>query len=648
MLTKRILTLSVVFLFCVNALFPQSPLSYSFPETTAKEYQKEADLCYKLIEHQAHYLISITKPWHNNNDYKLSTPSVGNEEHITRPNTGAIAILSFLYRFGNYDAKIVGVDREQLLQEYLIPMIRYVVSVHKTGEKRFDNKKQWGHHWQSAHWTHQLAQGVCTIWKDIPADLQERILKLVRYEADIMAHTNPPFNLKNDSKSEENAWNAGALSAALLLMPDDKAVPQWEKALQRWLLSAYLCPNDRYSTDIVDGKPLKDQYEGANIYNDYTLENHGLAHPDYMTACTLKAEILLDYLANDRKVMDACMYNIDHIYSKLKLLLLPNTGFMYPTGQDWAIFRHADWTNLHAFNLYYYKDREALYWLRENLKVIDRMQQRHEDGRIYAPNENFFPSSQTMCGLALVDTWKLLAKAQPLKAQKPQKKFTQWFDDGRFFIRRNKKAVHSVSWGKRIQFQSMCNAADPIMAPHWNNGIGSIRLTGEKKDLPLSLTAMTVDSLKSAYVFHFKLRHGDAVEATMTVISKDNGDMTISEKLTCLRDIQTSRIQTMSLGILNHKEWIEENGYRDIENHNRKFRMTAMSGKTEMLHGNKLVVDKRLHITTEHPVNGHYYAAKTWNRSKLIDNIVLNDHTQKENWKSGEIINENTMTISYR
>ena len=29
--------------------------------------------------------------------------------------------------------------------------------------------------------------------------------------------------------------------------------------------------------------------EQANIYNDYTLENHGLVHPDYMTACTLNS-----------------------------------------------------------------------------------------------------------------------------------------------------------------------------------------------------------------------------------------------------------------------------------------------------------------------------------------------------------------------
>lgn len=645
---KRIHLLLYYLLLLSLPIFAQSPFPYTFPERGAEEYRDDADLCYRLIERQAHYLISIAKPWHGDSCYMLSTPSAGNEEHITRPNTGAIALLSFLYRFGPYDKEIVGVDRRQLLEKYILPMMRYVVSVHRTGDRTFDNHRQWGNHWQSALWTHQLAQGACTIWEDIPADLQERLLKLVRYEAEAIARKQPPYRLKDDSKSEENAWNAGALSAALLLLPADTAVPRWEEALQRWLLSAYLCPADQFSETIVDGRPMKEQFKGANIYNDYTLENHRLSHPDYMTACTLKAEILIDYLATGRKAPDACMYNVDHIYSQLKLLLLPNGGFIYPTGQDWAIFRHADWTNLHAFNLYYYGDREALYWLRHNLHTIDRMQQRHTDGRIYGPNENFFPSSQTLCGLALVDTWKMLMLAQPVKEKKPQQRLTQWFPFGKFFIRRQPKAVHSISWGKRLQFQAMRNAADPMVIPIWGNGIGQIRLKGESKDLAPTLAAMRVDTLPSEYVFHFTVNYGNAVEGQMQVVSKDNGELTISERLTCLRDIQTAYVKTLNISLLNHQHWIEEKGYRTVKNNGRTFRMEAMSGRTEKLGGKKLVVDKKMHITADRPLNGHYYGAKDWQRSKLYDVIVLNDHPQGESWKSGEIIHENTVTISFR
>lgn len=633
------------FCLCIQA---QAPLEYSFPESAPKPYRQDADLCYRLIERQAHYLLTLVKPWHGNSSYKLTTSSSGVEEHITRPNTGAVAIFSFLYRFGNYSDAIVGVSREQLLQETIIPMMRYLVSTHKTGPLTFDNGKHWGGSWQSAHWTHQLGQGACTIWKHLPSDLQQRILEVVKYEANRIAATHPPYALTYDSKSEENAWNAGAISVALMLMPEAPEVPTWEKALQRWLLSAYLCPNDANSQQMIDGKPLAEQFEGANIYNDYTLENHGLIHPDYMTACSLKGEIMIDYLATDRQMPDACMYNVDNIYRQLKTLLLPSGGFIYPTGQDWAIFRHCDWANIHAFCLFYYHDHEALFWLRKTLNVIDRMQQRHPDGRIYGENENYFPSSQTLAGLGLVDTWKMLMSAKPVKARKPKSSIEQLFPDGKFFIRRTPHSTHSIAWGSKIQIQSMATATDPIVAPDWQNGIGRIRLVSDKYSLQPKLDSIQIDTLKKGMSFRIAVRHGDAALSIINVQSNKNGELILSEKITALRPIRTARVTTMSLGILNHKSWIEEKGYRKVENSGTTRTVESMSGQSFPISGQDISIDNRLFIHTTRPFNGSYTGAKDWNSSKLVDRLILNDLNTEKEWKTGEVINENSMTIHYR
>lgn len=627
----------------------RSPMTYNFPETPKSEcYKADAEKCYKLIENQARYLLTLVKPWKGDERYKLTTASVGVEEHITRPNTGAVAIFSFLYRFGPYDEKTVGIPRKALLQDIIVPMMRYLVDIHKTGYLTFDNGKQWGLSWQSAHWTHQLAQGAISIWGDLPDEIRSGVLRVVWHEANRIAATTPPYATVYDSKSEENAWNAGALSAAIMLMPDDPRVTVWQQALQRWLLSAYIRPKDAESSMAIDGKPLSEQYEGANIFNDYTLENHGLAHPDYMTACTLKGEIMIDYLATGCKMTDACMFNVDHIYDKLKMLLLPSGGYIYPQGQDWAIFRHSDWTNLHAFCLYYYQDPEALYWLRNNLDVIERMQSRHPNGSIYGENENFFPSSHTLCGLGLVDTWKMLMLAEPVKAQVPKTELSHAFPDGKFFVRRTPKCSHSIAWGKKTMLQSMAWDKDPIMAPDWKNGVGAIMLQGEKKNLPLIFKSVETDTLPSGIRYRIHLTHGDAASALLEVTSLENGDLKITERLTALRDMTTESVQTLTFGILNHKYWIEENGFRTVRNGGRTLRFESMSGKKETLTGNKVEVDNRLIIKTGKPIKGNYYCSTRWTASKLVDLVVLNDIPEVRSWKSGEVINQNTVTISYK
>ncbi|WP_299234653.1 hypothetical protein [uncultured Bacteroides sp.] len=641
--------LYIVFLFCLFFIIDiNSKVTYNFPDKVVSNcYEQDVQKCYSLIENQAHYLLTLVKPWNGNINYKLITQSQGVEEHITRPNTGAVAIFSFLYRFGDYDENIVGISRNELLNTVIVPMMRYLISVHKTGNLTFDNGKQWGMSWQSAHWTHQLAQGAATIWNDLPYDIRLGIKKLVSVEANRIAELDPPYSLKNDSKSEENAWNAGALSSAILLMPDNPNVVLWDKSLQRWLVSSYVCPNDSFSTAIIDGVRMKDIYEGANIYNDYTLENHGIVHPDYMTACTLKGEIMIDYLASGRVPTDACMFNVDKIYEQLKLMLLPSGGFLYPTGQDWAINRHSDWANIHAFCLYYYKDPVALYWLRVTLDVIEKMQSRHIDKRIYGENENFFPSSQTLSGLGLVDCWKMLMLASPLKELEPDNNVSRMYPNGKFYIRRLKNSVHSIAWGKRIQIQSMSWSKDPIMAPDWKNCIGNVRLQGDKKSLPVELRSIYIDTLSNSIKFKIEVLHGKSILSNLNVSSNDNGELIISEKLQALADVKTEEISTLSFGILNHPHWIEEKGYRTVKNNNKEFRFSSLSGNDELLSGTQITIDDRMSISTLKPVNGIYICAKEWFRSKVFDYLILNRIKGSYSWKKGDVISENTVKLKY-
>ncbi len=108
-----------------------------------------------------HHLLASVHPWD-----KGAVASAGNRESqrraLIRPNTGIVEGLAFLYRFGTYDEKTVGVGRDRL-RETIHGMMRYLVATHVTGTRPTDDGRPWGDVRQSAHWTQRRAGGVVDV-----------------------------------------------------------------------------------------------------------------------------------------------------------------------------------------------------------------------------------------------------------------------------------------------------------------------------------------------------------------------------------------------------------------------------------------------------------------------------------------------------
>lgn len=645
----RLFALCAACLFLLPASAGVMP-PVDLPSAGEVRYAKEAARIYRLAENQARFLLSRLHAWHGDGRYKLLTDSRGTEEHIVRPNTSAVATFAFLCRYGPYSEENTGIGRRELLDTCVIPMLRYLAAVHTTGGKTFDDGAKWGLSWQSALWATQFGQAVWMLWDELPEELRAAALKLVTAEADRVAGREPPFRREFDSKSEENAWDATVLSTALLLMPGSPSRDVWEESLIKWQMSSYAAPSDAFCERIADGKSVKSYFLGANIHDDYTLENHGIAHPDYMCASTMNLEVALDYLMTGRKPLDASLHNCDRIYAQLKYLLLPGAQLVYPSGQDWALFRGVDYVDLHAFHLLYFRDPAALHWLRECIATAEKMQLRHTSGAVYAPEENFFPSAQAHLGYYLSMAWRALMWADAPEGRFGGVRGAKHFPDGKFFVRRTGRAVHTVSWGRKLMIQALADAADPIVGPDWHNGIGTVRLKGSAKPLPVRLADFGVEGKKGAGTcrFRFIVMHGDAVKAEIAVESRPDGSLTVEERLTALKRITTEEIATLSLGILNHPAWIYEKGERRLENAGVETPIPALSGKSVALRGKSLSVDRRLRITCREEIAGSYAGARKWAGSKVIDKIILNHRKGSEQWEPGSVISFQSATISFR
>jgi len=623
----------------------QSAMSIKLPD--GRLYRKEQERIYRLIEGQAHHLRGLLYPWKNDPSMLLITKSGSGEHHI-RPNTTFAADLAFLYRFGDFDAKVVGTSRELLLSKELIPLLRYLVRTHRTGDLKTDDGRSWGNAWQSAHWAATLGNAAWWSWSGIPLDIKKGVCRVVAHEADRIEKTIPPHQVKLDSKSEENAWNSQVLSAAILLMPDDPRRLQWESAVKKWSLSSYLRQSDAASANLVDNILISKQFTGANIYNDFSLENHDIVHPDYMGAWIMNAGNDLDFLLTGRKAYEAFLYNLSHVYDMQKRFLLPDGGYCYPNGQDWALFRNADWITCHATAVARFNDPEALYHLHNGIATAEKMQARNTDGAIYAPGENYFPSSQPHLGYWLTQAWLVLHFAKNELVERPPASGVNYLQDGKIILHRDSKAIQTVSWGEMIMIQMMPMAKDHVMSPDQRNGIGRVVVKNSKdKDSTLAVTLKQIEVKPNKNGFSVKmvLRHGDLIQSDISCETHDNGSFTIKEKLTALKPCNTSAIETLSFGILNNPNWVYETGKRNLKIGDKSFVAKAASGLEYSLSATAASVDKML-FKLDRPSVISYKVAKQIDRSRFTDILVLNSIDKEHEWKNGELVSQRSVTIA--
>jgi hypothetical protein len=600
---------------------------------------------YHAAQRQAHYLLGTVHPWQEDAQLRLLTDSKSGE-HWIRPNSGAVEGFAFLHRFGPYDERVVGVSRAELLRGAILPMLRYLVATHVTGSRATSDGKPWGDAWQSAHWTQMLGRGAWFVWADLPDDLRAGVERVVAHEADRIARTEPPHQLRRDTKAEENAWNSQVLSVAVLLLPDDPRRAGWEKAYQRWVMSSFLRPADERNDTLVDGRPVREQFTGANIFDDFTLENHNFVHPDYMTAFSLSLGCAPDFALTGRRPPEALRVNVAPIYENLKWLLLPDGGFVYPNGQDWELFRNPSWLGKHVLMAVWAHDPDAWNWTRHTLDTLEKMQARSTNGAVFHPGEYFFASTQHDLLRSLANAWLSLQLAGEIPDAPRERAGVRRWDSAKIILHRTPEALHTVSWGAKIMAQCVPRRLDRLVSPHERNGLGQVRLASERAALPLRLHSADVREGTNGFEARLTVDHGQAVRAHLAFRSRADGAFEMEERLVALTNLTTAEIATGLLGVLNNPHWIYERGRR---------RVTADAESAEVASGcgrrwtweavRRIAVDEVLVIRSDAPLRAAYRAAEKAERGRVTDQLILNHREGEHPWTAGETLSDFRVTV---
>jgi hypothetical protein len=615
-------------------------MSWKLPERGDDGVREMMRTVYEATQRQARYLLGTVHPWQEDASLLLLTESKSTE-HWIRPNTGTVEGLAFLYRFGDYDPDLVGVTREQLLPT-IVGMMRYLVATHVSGDRVTGDGRPWGDAWQSAHWAQSMGRAAWWIWEDLPDDVRRGVRRVVAHEAARFVDASPPHRIQHDTKAEENAWNSQIFSVAVLLMPDDPRRAAWETAFQKWVISSFLRPADAQSSEIVDGRPVSEQFTGANVYDDFTLENHGMVHPDYMQTFGLSLGCALDFRMTGREPPEALMYNVAGIYENLKWFVLPDGGFVYPSGQDWRLFRNADWLRSHVLMAVFGRDPEAWALARRSLEVLVRMQARSESGAVYQPQEYFFASTQQDLLRSLAHTWLVLQFAEDMQGEFHERQGVRRLDSGRIILHRTPAAIHALSWGAVVMAQSVPNRIDRIVSPHQRNGIGHIRIADRAGLAPVKLIDAEVADRDDGFDARLVVEHGPGqVRAELRYVSHADGRFEMSERLVALQDVTTTEIATGLIGILNNPQWIYETGQRRVTVEDGTKVVASTSGMTIDAAGARhLDIDGVLRVTSPQPLSLWYAAAGDYERARVTDRLYLNRVAGRRDWRAGDIISE--------
>lgn len=330
-------------------------------------------------------------------------------------------------QYGNYDEQIVGLSKN-IATEMILKLISSISKDHIS-----NTDDGWGGEWQSALWSENLGFAAWILWDLLDETNKDYVKNMVLYEANMVGidyevpyykDRNGNVVYENDSKSEENAWNARIIALAIKMFPEDYNVNSWNAKLRELILSATARPSDICNYEKVGSSVPAEILAGSNINEDGTIINHGLYHIDYMVApCEAISDVALIYLLSNDNVPEECFFNEDIIYGALINLDLgkydetkkghyfyerdySNVSYVtnMPGENDWGSSRQANYYLFDVFADIFGLDKQCPRAFKANkweavriermLEMVKTQSSEKSEGQFYSVGEERFVSGE--------------------------------------------------------------------------------------------------------------------------------------------------------------------------------------------------------------------------------------------------------------
>jgi hypothetical protein len=519
-----------------------------------------------ILEKQAAALQRQLHPWEHDSRARLLTSGASGEAGI-RPNAHVAFGLAVLYRCtGNTQHR-----------DDAIAILRFLLPTHSAGGMRCLDGKPWHSQWQSAYWAYSAGKAAWLLWDELEPHLKWLAARMICEEADRFVLEQPPHQIERDTKAEENAWNSTVIALANCMFPKHPRHAVWGEAASRWQINSFVTAADAKSAQVIDGRPLREWISGANIWDDYTLENHDRVHPDYMGTIRicLNQKFLYDWSAPPAKAPEAIELNAQRIYENLKKLALPDGNFIYPNGQDWQIHRNADWADLHSIMALRFGDPQAARLMRISIETAEKMLERSSASRspagetgqgIHLADEVLVPASHSILLELYADVYLYLRALgegpEPVDEAQLWKQLsgTHVFSAGKFAVLRTEKSIATFSWGRQVMGMVLPLRKDLLLTPNDRSLIGNVAMKTGKRDTPIFLDGgMSSPGGGFAVCGVLGRGEGGSIRQRFAFIALPDGRTIYTDWFSA-----PATSEHMPLGVLNDRNWVYHDGKRTL------------------------------------------------------------------------------------
>ena len=326
--------------------------------------------------------------------------TMASDEKGVRTNADLSMICAFLVKYAKPAGTPLpeGITWERI-EELAMKSLVFAYSTHKANRlKVCSDSRYWGststgsHVWESSLWAMSVAYSAFFQWDRLNETQRACIYNLLKAECNYELHRSIPTGYEGDTKAEENGWEADVLAATLGLFPNDELAPKWFERLREFAINSYSHASDKSCQRIVDSwynpQTVADLYQGRNLYDDYTLQNHHLFHTSYQNVvmqelgeAALALKMFQTGLAGNEKWKTSSLmhHNQEVMDSVLCWLALTDGELAMPNGNDWSLFLYDQITS-YTTQACFQRDPNAL--MLENLayKYIKARQKTTSDG----------------------------------------------------------------------------------------------------------------------------------------------------------------------------------------------------------------------------------------------------------------------------
>ncbi|MCR5851587.1 MAG: hypothetical protein K6G92_12905 [Bacteroidaceae bacterium] len=485
------------------------------------------------------------------------TEGSNNDEKVVRPNADFSMICAFLWKYAQGNVQLPEGMTWDEVKEMAIKSLIWGYSSHKANRLKVTSRNAyWGststsdYTWESSLWAMSLCYAAHFL-KDELSEVQfTYIYNMVKAECNYELGRSIPTGYVGDTKAEENGWEADILACAIGLFPEDALAAQWFDRLRAFAINSYSQRNDATDYTVIDPdydqKTVADYYQGQNLYDDYTLQNHNLFHTSYQNVVMQElgeAHLAMNLFqgSNPKWSTNALMHNQQHVMDDvLNWLALADGELAMPNGNDWSLFLFDQITSYSTMACFL-RDPNAL--LLENMayKYIKARQQTTTDGswllRSDVGSRRMGVEAHRVMMTYLMHAAASTANLQPTTWDT----FSRQHQDARLFTSQNivrassKDRFVTFSWSTGLKsytgyFTDTTPDRNKIICPYRANNTGNILgwydVSGKNTNATPTISGV-YDLKDNAFTMNGRLQTNDATLENSFVLAATSGNALI-------------------------------------------------------------------------------------------------------------------------